>query len=564
MVATKRTKDISLPILIGVVVVIVVVIVIVPVAGVLTYALNEQGREVLTNMFTGPANRRVVSNTMLLGVVVSVIGTLIGAVLAYAQVRLPIRGKKILHLIALLPIVAPPFAVATAVIVLFGRNGIITNAIGLSPDIYGLPGLTIVLALSFYPVAYMNMKGVLESLDPRLDEAAANLGASQLRTFVKITVPAMLPGLGGSALLLFVETIADLANPLVIGGNFTVLSSRAYLAMNGEFNLGAAAAYSTTLIVPALLVFVVQRYWASRKVSSSIGGKPTSGRVIVRDKRIGIPFGTITYLLLAFVILIYVTVIVGGFVEILGVNNSTTTRHYTAIFNGNGFLAFKDTIRLAVIGAPIGALLGILIGWLVVHRVRRGKGTLDFLGMLGIAVPGTVLGIGYALAFSSPMTIGGVKLLPALTGGTSVFAGAIGIVMVFVASTAPLAQRIAISAAEQIDHSIDQAATALGASAFRTFVSVIFPLMMTAFRSSLISTFAKCMTLMSAVVFITSPRVRIVTQQVLNEVDSGRFGSAFAYCTLLIVVVLSVIGLIELSGTLLEWRRKRALNSDQA
>src|SRR5690606_38628160 len=124
-----------------------------------------------------------------------------------------------------------------------------------------LPGLTIVLSLSFFPAAYMNMLGLLKSLDPSLDEAAASIGANKWRVFRTVTVPMLLPGLLSSFLLLFVEAIADLANPLVIGGDFTVLSSRAYIAITGEYNVGAGAAYSLILLLPGLIVFLIQRYW---------------------------------------------------------------------------------------------------------------------------------------------------------------------------------------------------------------------------------------------------------------------------------------------------------------
>ncbi len=243
-------RDFTLITMVIVVVLLLAVIVGLPLVRILTVAFSKEGWEIVSSMLTNPVNRRILWNTVQLGTIVAVLGTAVGFVMAYAQVRLKFRGKKLLHLISLMPIVSPPFAVATAAITLFGRNGIISNGVfGLDVNIYGLKGLTFVLTLSFFPVAYMNLKGMLESLDPSLDEAAANLGANKLKIFTTVTLPMLIPGIAGSFLLLFVESIADLANPLVLGGDYTVLASRAYLAVTGEYNVAGGAAYSLVLLL---------------------------------------------------------------------------------------------------------------------------------------------------------------------------------------------------------------------------------------------------------------------------------------------------------------------------
>ena len=247
-----------------------------PLLNILTRASEGTGREVFANILESAVTRKIILNTIILGTVVATIGTIIGFFLAYAQVKLNFRGKKLLHVIALVPLITPPFAFATAVISLFGRSGIITrDLLGLTPTLYGLPGLTIVLSCSFFPVAYMSILGMMRNLDPALDEASASMGASKLRTFFKVTFPMLIPGFASSFLLLFVEASADLANPLVIGGDFTVLSSRAYIAINGEYDVPAGSAYSLILLIPGLIVFIVQRYWGERKSVVSVTGKPS-------------------------------------------------------------------------------------------------------------------------------------------------------------------------------------------------------------------------------------------------------------------------------------------------
>ncbi|MEA4943060.1 MAG: iron ABC transporter permease [Propionicimonas sp.] len=518
-----------------------------PLIKVLSNAFGEDGREVLAHIFSTAFNRTVILNTIVLGVVVGLIGTAIGFLLAYAQVRLRFRGKKFFHLVALMPIVSPPFAVATATITLFGRRGLISHdLLGLSISPYGLGGLAFVLSLSFFPVAYMNFKGLLEHLDPALDEAAQSLGASKWTIFRTVTFPMMIPGIASSFLLLFVEAIADLANPLAIGGDYTVLASRAFIAITGEYNVGAGAAYSVVLLFPALLVFMVQRYWVSRKSVVSVTGKPAGKPQLLRRGAGFVAIRTGATLVVALVVLMYGTVIVGGFIQSLGIDNSWTLDNYRFILQGIGAQAMITTTTLALIATPIAGVLGMLIAWLVVVKLRRGKGVLDFVGMLGLAVPGTVVGIGYSVAFSQAYIAGGRMWFPALAGGRAILAGALAIVMVYVIRSMPSGQRSGVAALQQIDPAIDEASTSLGASGFQTFRKITLPLIRPAFLSGLTYSFARSMTTLSPIIFITTPQTKIMTSQIFAEVDAGRFGHAFAYCTLLIILVMAVIGLLNL------------------
>ncbi|PPB48839.1 iron transporter permease [Arthrobacter pityocampae] len=518
-----------------------------PLVRILTQAFTVEGLGTLQDIFSSSANRTVLVNTVILGVLVGIVGTAVGFAFAYAQARLDFRGKRLLHLIALLPIVSPPFAVATAVITLFGRSGLITNKLlGQDYNIYGLTGLTLVLSLSFFPVAYMNLLGMLRSLDPATDEAALSLGANRWKIFRSVTIPMLIPGFASCFLLLFVEAIADLANPLVIGGDFTVLSSRAYIAITGEYDVASGAAYSLVLLVPGLLVFLIQRYWAERRSVVSVTGKPSGNITLLRSPLGRVPLLAAVFAIATLIIAIYVTVFVGAFTAILGVNNTFTLANYRYVLSGIGSDAMFTTTILALIATPIAGALGMILAWLVVRKIRRGRGALDFLGMLGLAVPGTVLGIGYAVAFNRPLIIGNIQLLPALAGGGAIFGGALAIVMVYVIRSMPSGQRSGIASLQQIDPAIDEASTSLGASGFRTFWSITLPLIRPALLSGLTYAFARAMTTLSPIIFITTPQTKIMTSQILSEVDAGRFGNAFAYCTILIAIVLGVIGLMNL------------------
>lgn len=527
--------------------------IIAPIVAMVQESRTEQGQELFENYLGSPVYRTIIQNTMEMGLLVAAAGTALGFLLAYVQVKVDVPFKRLMHIIALVPVIAPPFAVATATLLLFGRNGMISRGIfGVRYDIYGLDGLTLVLTLSYFTVAYMNLRGMMMALDPALDEAATNLGASRWRIFRSVTVPMLIPGIAGSFLLLFVEAIADLGNPLVMGGNYEVLSTRIYVSIVGLYNTTAAAVLSVILLVPSLLVFVVQRYWISRTSVVSVTGKPSGTPHMHRHPLIRWPLFAVAMFVTLFVIMIYGTIFAGSFTKILNVNNELTLEHFDFVINGYGSEAMKDTTQLSIIATPIAGVLGMLIAFLVARKKFLGRNALDFATMLGIAVPGTILGIGYLLVFNEPSEItlpliGTVTVLPKLTGGRALLGGAAAIVLVYIVRSVPAALRSGVAALSQIDPSLEEASISLGEDNFGTFRRVTLPLIRPAFLSGLIYAFARSMTTISAIIFLTTPRTKIMTQQILNEVENGRYGNAFAYCVILILIVLVAIGILAVA-----------------
>jgi iron(III) transport system permease protein len=357
--------------------------------------------------FYGPGLRRAFLDTMTMGLLTAIFGTLVGFIFAYASVRCNPPGKKLLHWLALLPTVSPPFALALSMILLFGRSGLVSKKLlgidfvpGMN-DIYGLDGLVIVQTITFFSVAYLILRAMLERLNPSMEEAAASLGASRLHIFRTVTLPLLIPGIAGSFLLLFVESLADLGNPLFISGNRTVLSAQIFLAVIGEYDYQKASALSLILIIPTLLLFMIQRYYVNRRSYISITGKPSGAQITEKDPFIRWGFNFAAYLICAFVVLLYVTIVYGSFSFTWGVDFTPTLRHWSMVVT-RGVEAILDTTFLSALATPFAACLGMVIAWLVVRKNFSGKGALDFSSNLGGAVPGTILGIGFVLVFNKP------------------------------------------------------------------------------------------------------------------------------------------------------------------
>jgi iron(III) transport system permease protein len=359
--------------------------------------------------YYGPYARLVFFNTLKMGVLTAAGGTILGFFFAYTMVRCDVPFKRFIHLLALVPTVSPPFAIALSTILLFGRNGLITRKLlGMTfpsgaNDIYGLDGLVFVQIITFFSVAYLIIRAMLERLDPSMEEAAHSLGAGKFHIFRTVTLPLLIPGIAGSFLLLFVESLADLGNPLFISGNYTVLSAQIFLAVAGEYDYQKASALAFVLLLPTLVVFLVQRYYVTRRSYVSVTGKPTAGQLLVKEAWIRWPFIITTYLVCALIVVLYVAVIYGSFAAAWGVDYTPTLTWWKQMVT-RGIESILDTTFLSAYATPIAGLTGMVIAFLVVRKRFSGKDAVDFVSNLGGAVPGTILGIGFVLAFSTPPT----------------------------------------------------------------------------------------------------------------------------------------------------------------
>lgn len=524
--------------------------IILPLISMMSESVSVKGLDKFNNYLSSSVYQTIITNTLVMGLMVGAVGTMVGFLFAFVQVKLRVPFKPFMHLMALLPVISPPFAVATATIVLFGRNGSISRGIfGVRYDIYGLDGLTLVMALSFFTIAYLNIKGMMEALDPALDEAATNLGASKWRVFRTVTLPMLVPGIASSFLLIFVESIADLGNPLVLGGNYEVLATRIYVTIIGLTDTTGAAVLSVILLVPSLTVFMIQRYWIGKRSVVSVTGKPSGTPQTIDNPAVRWGLWGLVMFICLLILLLYGTIFHGAFIRVPGVRYDLTLSHFDFVINGIGREAIGDTTLLSIVATPIAGMIGMIIAFLVVRKEFAGRTLLDFGAMMGIAVPGTIIGIGYLLSFNSPImatlpVFGKITLIPKLTGGQGLFGGALAIVLVYVIRSVPAALRAGTSALSQIDPAIEEASISLGADNARTFRRITLPLIRPAFLAGLIYAFARSMTTISAVVFLTTPQTKIMTQQILNEVENGRYGNAFAYCVILIGIVLAAISIL--------------------
>lgn len=479
--------------------------------------------------------RRAFWNSLMMSSLTALVGTLIGFAFAFAVTRANVPFKKFFNLIAVIPIVSPPFIGALAIIMLFGNNGLVTwNLLKINNfPIYGFNGLFLAQVVTFFPVAYMTLKGVLESMNPVLEDAALNLGGSRLKVFLRVTLPLAVPGIASSALLLFVETLADFGNPLILAGSkFPVLSVQAYLQIVGMYDLPKGAAISVFLLAPSLAAFYLQRAIIKRKKYTTVTGKPqaSSGKIVSPRARAALFVFCLAVALL--VGLIYFSILLGSLAKVWGYDHRLTFDHYLFVF-GVGFKAVRDTLMIAGIATPIAGVFGMIIAFLVVRTRVPGKKIIGAVSILSFAVPGTVIGIGYILAFNhKPL---------ALTGTLSI------LLLNFVFRYIPVGIESGTAILQQIDPSIEEAAVDLGADARKTFSKITLPMIVPAFFSGLVFAFVRAMTAVSAAIFLVSSRWNLMTVHIMSQVESGNLGAAAAYSVLLVLIVAAAISLIRVA-----------------
>ena len=488
-------------------------------------------------------------NTMFLGLMTATSTVILGTLMALMSERASKRFTKPLNILAMLPIITPPFVVGLGLILLFGRAGVVNQflefAFGMEPTrwFYGWFGVWVAQTFAFTPIAFMIMRGVVQGIAPSLEEAAQTLRATPIQTFMTVTLRLLKPGLANAFLVGFIESMADFGNPIVVGGQFAVLSTEIFFAIVGaQYDQGRAASLAWILTFFALTVFAIQRGLLGKKSYTTVSGKGDAG--------IAMPLPPVVYRVvhgvalpwMAFTLVVYAFAFVGGFVQTWGRDYTFTLNHFRTTFAlewgqfgivwaGTAWNSFFTTLKLAAISAPMTATAGLLIAWLLARVEFKGQSAFEFAALLAFAIPGTVLGISYIMAFNVP---------PFELTGTALI-----IVLCFMFRNLPVGVRAGTAAFKQLDKSLDEASMMLRAGSVQTLRYVVLPLLKPALVAALVYSFVRAITTVSAVIFLVTAENELATTYIIGRVGNGDYGVALAYCTVLIVLMSIVTALIQ-------------------
>jgi iron(III) transport system permease protein len=473
---------------------------------------------------------RILLQSLLVSAVSTVITVAVALVLAYAVTRTTVPGKRFISLMSLVPLISPPFLVSLAFILLFGRNGLVTQGLGLSWNIYGFQGIVIAQVFTFLPQAYLLLANVLGNVDTALEEAAENLGAGPLAILWRVILALARPGLASAALIVFILCMTDFGNPILVGGRYNVLATEIYAQIIGMSNFAAGATMSVVLLVPCLIAYLANTYWVGRRSYVTVtAGARTALRPTPPALRW--PLAIIAGGVALFIALIYGLIPLGSVVRLWGSDWTLSLRHYAFQSTAEGAWPIWNSVKLALASGLAGTALALLAAYIVERRRPPGSRPIEFLALLPAALPGTLVGVGYILAFNVP---------PVLLTGT---------IWILVASVVfwkfPVAVLAAINALKQIDPAVEEAAVSLGAGPVRTFARVVLPLLTGTAFSIFVYFFINGMVTVSAVIFLTYPGFNLASVSILNQVENGFPGVACALGTIILTIVIGTILLLR-------------------
>jgi len=461
---------------------------------------------------------------------VAILSTLLGLIIALTVFKTTLPLRRLFGVAAVLPMIIPGFVSTLAYIFLFGRNGLITyQLLNLTWDVYSWRSVLIIQTLDFTAIAFLLISAVLISVGSQIEDAARNLGASEWEVLKTVTLPLIRPGLIGALLLTFLRSMADFGTPLILGGSFNTLASASYTQLIGTYNIEMASTLNAIL-----LVFSVGAFWfysRAQAIGAGVRVQLESGKRKVLNLRRPVKgiMWTICVLFSIGIFMLLISVFLAAFTKHIGADFTLTLEHFQ-ILPQRGWNSTINTLFFATTTSVIVGLLGIIVAYLVTRMEFRGRRILDLLATLPFAIPGTFMGVGYALAFSrAPLVLSGTWAI---------------LIAVTVIRVLPLGLRSGVSVLTQQDRSIEDASANLGASRITTFFHVVMPLARPALLVSALYAFVATVQTLGAIIFLINPSTKVLAVDVFEAIVKGSIGEAAALS--MVMLLLSTLGVLAI------------------
>lgn len=500
-------------------------------------AMNEAGKYVglanYINFIKSEYFRQVFYNTLFISVIATAGAVIVGMIFAYGMTRTDLPLKSLFMITAILPMITPPFINAFALILLLGRNGVINvfldRWLGFKFVIYGYHGVIISEILTTFPLAYLIISAAFSGLDSTLEDSAQDLGAKPWTVLHTVTLPLITPAIMAATLMVFMTNLSAFGAPALLGGGISVLAVESVIQTLGVLDWGMGTTLSVILLIPSFLLFYFQNWYRAKRSYVTITGAPAHTEI--RKTPWGIKGSILAFCLLLSVVILttYLVIFLGGFSKVWGVDSSFTLNHYRLVFT-NTLRSITNSLLLSSIGALFATLLGLLIAYLIVRQNFLGQKMMDLLGTLPYAVPGTMMGLGFVVAFNKA---------PLILTGTAFI-----IVLDYCIRRMPFGLRSGVSNLKQIDVAMEEASADLGAPWFTTFRKIVLPLMKPAFIAGITFAFIRAITELTSTIFLVTPRWRVMAVDIYNMVESGALGGAAAMSTLLMAIVVIILVII--------------------
>ncbi len=497
-------------------------------ASVLTVDGTRLTFENFQKIFSTGFYRAAVINTLEISAGATVTATLLGVPIAFCLARLPIPGRALAISLGTLPLLLPSFVSAHAWVLLLGRFGFLSQAlraVGIPfGSIYGRAGMIFVYTIQGFPYVLLLAMSAFSAMDVSLEEAGENLGSSPWRTFRTVTLPLLIPAILSGGLLVFMASAENFGVPFVLAEDLPILSLEAYKLFVSELggNAPMSGAMSVFLILCTAVPLLLQRSYLRRAhfATQNRGRRRmlTVSPGVRRFATAGI-FGVDFVALLPFLV-----VIIASFLEMRGpvMFFRFSLQSYREVLTQSPQM-ITNSYLLATLGTLAAVALGVPIGYLVTRQRLRSGGLLEVLSNAPLAIAGTVLGIGFVLAFNTHPLI--------LTGGWII------LVLAYTTRMLPFNVRSTVALLHQLDPSLEEASINLGVPPGQTFVRVTVRLLLAGIVSGAILTWVNIASELSSTVILYSGPWATMTVGMFQAMESRNLGMASAFASILVVSV---------------------------
>ncbi|MFT5423384.1 MAG: iron(III) transport system permease protein [Phycisphaerales bacterium] len=437
-------------------------------------------------VFQDPSTKEGLLNALGIATMTTLLCVVIALPLAVLTARYTFPGKKVFNALILVPLILPPFVGAIGMKALLGRAGALNAFFDTDWDILGQGrfwGVVLVEALHLYPILYLNATASLANLDPALDEAAENLGATGWTRFRKIVLPLIRPGLFAGGTIVFIWSFTELGTPLMFDYD-RVTPVQIFNGLKEVENSAAPYALTVVMLFTAILLYILGKLVFGGKGYAMYSKASRSGT----ETKLGGVTGWLAAAAFAFVIGLAIVPHIGVTLVSLSepgswyrsvIPSDFTLGHFdVALTNEESFGSIRNSIFLSGSAVLLDVVIGLIIAYLLVRTKVRGRGLLDAMSMLPLAVPGLVLAFGYvAMTLRWPFGKG-----DPLEGVLAVFGSDPNpfplLIIAYAVRRLPYIVRSTVAGLEQTSGELEEAAVNLGATRVKAVRKIIIPLIL--------------------------------------------------------------------------------------
>lgn len=501
-------------------------------------------------------------NTFTISIASSVISLVLAFVYAYGVQRTTIRFKNIFKYIALMPLFAPTMMHGISLVYLFGRKGAVTTGFfdklpqfAFDINLYGATGIIIAEVLYIFPQIFLVLNIALSTTDYRLYEAADMLGTSNFRKFFTITLPNMKYGMISSFIIAFILSFTDFGAPKVVGGNFSVLATDVYIKVVGQNNMSMGAVVSIILLIPSVAAFFIdQKIQKKQGVVLNAKSIPYTAK---ENKARDIFFYIYTILICFFIISIFVTIFVSAFSKLWPYDLSFSLNNFKFYdYNGGIEIFFKNSFILAVLSGIFGTFMTFMSAYLIEKKEKKTlkDKVIYFLSLVPLALPGMVIGISYIFFFNKSYFTIPFLNISIMNPFNSLYKTIWIMVLANVIHFYSISFLTANTALKKLDKEFERVSLSMGIPWYKTFSNVTFPMCLESILEIFFYYFVNSMVTISALVFLYTSSLNLLSIAVINMDDTGEIAKASAMS---IVILLTNIIIKIIYQIILKFLQKR-------